>query len=132
MKLDFKKVESSRANKVFLLARYMSGDADAFSYEEDYIEELSGDNLIISAKDQLDIIQDKITPYKILKNILDINHPDYMEDDSEIESKYGNEVFSLYENVPYDVTCSEYKQALCDLFVVAYSSNGTKYKSYIF
>ena len=132
-KLKFEKIEESRANKVYLEITYMSGDADAYETEEYYLDKINGHDLLnLNQEDAFKAIEEEIKPYQILKNILDINHENYLESYEEVKEKYGDEIANLYDNAPGDVTCWDYKQSLSNLRIIAYSTDGSKYKAYIF
>lgn len=123
---NFSKVEDSKANKLYLFIMFMGGDADT---QHPIYHEFK--NIKFSEyKNHLDEINKVIDDYKILKNILNVDHR--LCSRRKVEEKYGKEIAYLYDNTPFDPqTDYDTKCYLDHLELIGYDENGNKHRSYI-
>ena len=137
-KIKFELKDKSRANTLWLKLEYMSGDADAYEYEEI--------NLGIPYsewKNNLDKIEKEIKDYELIGKFTDINdglcisHPRYNRKDDIgdpyewVKENYSEELANMYDNVPGDSTVDhQWKAHLSDITLIGYDEQGNKYESY--
>lgn len=139
MNIKFRKEKNSILNKLFLKIEYMSGDADAYDYENVEIEGVNYTNY----QENLGIIKEVVDKYKLIGNLTDINHklcvshPKYNAKPIKnvfdyIVETYSEEVAIMYDNVPGDSTCDgQFKAHLSDIELHAYNDKGELFISYI-
>jgi hypothetical protein len=117
-KLEFKKKEESKNDKIFLLLDFEGGDADT---EHPEYEEF---NFKFSEWEQnIDEIARMVQKYESLKRFLSSNTCPDKEDDEEL--------FYMYENAPYDPQGDwQNKCYLSSISVIGYDAEGNKWQSY--
>lgn len=128
-KIKFELEEESRANKVYLLIEYFGGDADT-----EHPVEILLPFTFNKINDNLDYIEKEYEIFRKLKNILDVNHPDFCSSYSETLEKHGEELANLLDggNVPsdpqsdYDTYC-----AIDCINLIGYDKEGNKHISYL-
>ena len=122
-KIKFQKKEESRAGKTFILINYSGGDADT-DHPEEYLLDIPFE----ANMTQNDKIDEIVSEYKTLKEILDDTDIKY----SEVEKEYGTKMARLYDNAPNDPQCDyQYKCTLDSIQLIGYDDKGTKYMSYL-
>ena len=129
MEINFQKRKESVLNTLFLKLEYMSGDADAFEYEEISIKGINYTNY----KDNLDIIKTEIDKYKLIGQLTDCNdelNEEFNEYDL-IGKEFGKEIADIWDNVPSDVTYYDRKAHLYEITLCAYNEKGEYLESYI-
>jgi hypothetical protein len=129
--INFKKAKNSILNKLFLKIEYMSGDADAYEYEEVEIEDVDFTNY----EDNLDKIEKIVNDYKIVGKLTDVNDKLYVGDEKNeydyVLKNYSEEIAILYDNVPGDSTVDrQFKAHLSDIKIHAYNDKGELFISY--
>ena len=123
--IQFKKIEDSRNNNVFFVIEYEGGDADYSQIEEIELYNVTFDNY----SDHLYIIQEYITRYTLLQQILNRNCSQYCTDYYDIQQLYSQDIADAFENVPFDHTTVSEKCSIYSLYLIAYDSSGNKYKA---
>lgn len=136
----FIKEEDSRADQLYIRLEYMSGDADAYDYEEYPL----GDIKFSNYKDHLDKIDELVKEYKLIQKLTDINdslnvsNPRYnkvesIKDEYEyVKEKYSKHIADLYDNVPVDSTQDgQFKAHLSAITLIGYDDKCNKYIAYV-
>jgi|SRR6478609_2050129 len=130
MKVKLKKQQESDVGKVYILLNFEGGDADTTHPDVVLMENFSFDG-----KQEIELPFETtvlIEKYKILKNILDVNHKDYLENYKKVKEKYGEEMADLYDDVPNDPqTDYSCKCYLSDIQLKAYDLKGALYVGYL-
>lgn len=144
MKIKFEKQKESVLNTLFLKLEYMSGDADAYEYEEVSIPGVNYTNYL----DNLDIIKKEVDNYKIISKFTDCNDQlclshgtrwglgqkyniSYDKTYDYIKEKYSEDLADMYDNVPSDSTCQgRIKAFLSNILLYAYNEKGELLISY--
>lgn len=133
MKIKFKKRKESLLDTVFLKLEYMSGDADAYEYEEvSFGEHIKFSNY----EEHLEEIQKIVEQYKLISKFTDCNDKLSLEDERDayeyIKENYSEELADLYENVPGDSTCDSQRTAhLRRIILCGYNDIGEYFESYL-
>lgn len=136
MKIKFEKHAESVLNKLFLYLTYMSGDADAWEYEEVEIEGVN----YLNYQENLDKIKVEVDKYKLIGRITDCNDSLYIEDRRKsipnkyefLKKEYGQEIADLYQETPGDSTNDHQVPAhLSDIKLHAYNEKGELLISYV-
>lgn len=123
MEINFKKVEESRAGKVYLRVVYFGGDADTTHPEEYLLKDITFDNVGEKTAEIAEIVK----PYAILDRVLE-EYSDYQS----VLEEYGEDVARLYDNAPNDPQCDyQFKCHLDYLELVGYDASGAKHESSI-
>lgn len=126
MKLKFEKKQPSKNNKVFLEIVYCGGDADYFNSEFYLIHDThfnDNESFVITAN--------LIKEYEIFSTLQDILSEDELDYDGVLE-KHGKELASMFEDVPGDQVYLDNLCRIDSINVIAYDTDGNKYKSYIY
>lgn len=127
---DFRQVEASKKDKLYLLLNFAGGDADT---EHPEYHEFKGIKFS-EYKKHLTEINKAIDDYKKLKGALDVNSgDDFCDNDyKKVEAKFGKDIASLYDYAPNDPQCDfQYKCYLSSMELIGYDSEGNKHQSYI-
>lgn len=138
-KIKFELAEKSRANSIWIKLEYMSGDADAYRYEECDL------GILYSEWEQhLDKINKEIENYTLITKFTDCNNELCLKDKrwglkigqreayNYIKQNYSEELADLFDNVPGDSTCQgEFKAYLSNITLIGYDEQGNKYESYV-
>lgn len=129
MKINFKKEKKSVLNTLFIKLEYMSGDADAYEYEEVFIKNVNYTNY----KKNLNKIKTEVDKYKLIGRLTDCNDKLNEEFDEYelIKKEFGEEIASIWDNVPSDSTCCDRKSHLNNITLCAYNEKGEYLESYI-
>jgi len=129
LKIKWQKEEDSRAGQVYILLNFEGGDADTRHPQEELIEGVTWDNY----KENIELIEAEVNKYKLLQEILeDISRGRNEKGYEEILKEYGEEVASMYENVPGDPQADfQFKCYLDSIELVAYDNTGVKYTAYV-
>ena len=128
MKIQFKKTESSRANKFYIFVKYYGGDADTEHPTEWQIPGVTYQNY----KEHLELIETEVKKYKLLEELLDEYAMDKHDGYDAILAEHGDEMAGMFESVPNDPQCDyQFKCHLDDITLVAYDEEGNKYESYV-
>lgn len=127
MKINFKKEKNSVLNILFIKLEYMSGDADAYEYQEVSIEGVDYTNY----KENLDKIKTEVDKYKLIGRLTDTNdlarkYRDY----DKIKEDFGEEIADIWDTTPNDTTCCDYVAHLSDITLCAYNEKGEYLESY--
>jgi hypothetical protein len=129
MNIEFKKESESILNKLFIRLEYMSGDADAYEYDERPLN-IPFDKY----KDHLPEIEKIVSNYKLISRFTDCNDKLYTElkDYDFIKKKYSKEIAELYNAVPGDSTCDHQLLAhLSEIQLIGYNDKGVKFVAYL-
>lgn len=125
--IKFEKREASRASKVFMVVTYMGGDADTY-HPEEYLLPFSFDDY----KNHLEEIGQDLDKYKILKKLTDGSGGQQDHNYDDLEKKYGEEIASLYDNIPNDPQSDfQFKTSLDSVMLRGYDSEGAMYEAYL-
>jgi len=128
MEINFRKIEESRAGKVYLNVVYMGGDADTSHPEEILLDGITFDNI----GEKTEEIAALIKPYVILQDLLDVNSSSYTENYADVLEEHGEEIAKLFDNVPGDPTTDfQYNCSIRYIELVGYDSTGARHKSAI-
>jgi hypothetical protein len=129
MDIKFKKEGESIINKLFIRLEYMSGDADAYEYDE-----LPLNIPFDKYEKHLPEIEKIVSDYKLISRFTDCNDKLYMESEGYdyIKEKYSKEIADLYDAVPGDSTCDGQVLAhLSEIQLVGYNDKGVKFVAYL-
>lgn len=125
--MKFELIEEARKNQIYIKLTYMSGDADAYEYEEIFTD-IPFDNY----SERLKEIEDILKPYILLSKITDCNSVEYLEDPDDVKEKHGEDIADLFDMVPGDSTCDGQRNThLCDIKLIGYDHEGNCYQTYI-
>lgn len=130
MKINFRKQRNSILNTIFLKLEYMSGDADAFQYEEvSFGEHIT----FLNYKEHLKEIEDMVKQYQLIAKLTDgtISLVGVKNTFQYIKENYSEEIAHLYGDVPRDSTCVEFTACLSEITLGAYNDKGEYFESYI-
>jgi hypothetical protein len=117
--------ERSRGEKVFLVLKFMGGDADTFETEEIEIDTNDFTPSEFYVDEEFQALIDK---YKIIKGLQNDESSHKMYDI--LESKYGEEIANLYDNIPGDPqTYGEFKCSLQWITIRGYDYMGNMYEA---
>lgn len=127
----FKKKRKGRINIIYLYVMWMGGDADT-----EHPEKHKFSFLYSEYRDHLKEINEIIMKYKLLGTLLDVNHSNYVGDESDpcntVEEKYGKELVSWYEDAPNDPQGDyEFKCSLDYIKLIGYDEEGTKFEAWV-
>jgi len=140
-KIEFKKKKESILNTMFLKLEYMSGDADAWEYQEHQLDGISFSNYT----EHLEEIEKIVSQYELISKFTDCNDKlhlgdkrwglkieGFKEEYEYIKENYSEELADIYESVPGDTTCDGQRNAnLRSIILCGYDNNGDYYESYV-
>lgn len=126
MEFNWELIEESKANHFYIYVMYEGGDADTEHPEEYDIPGVDATNY----KLHIDKIKKELKKYKKLKELLNVNSPDYMDDYDEIRSVHGEELADMFDNVPND-PANDYqnKTSISYICFIKYDEEGNRYES---
>lgn len=140
-KIEFKKIKDSITNTIFIKLEYMSGDADAYEYEE---YPLGTEITFSNYTEYLDEIEKIVEQYQLISRFTDCNDKLHLGDKrwglkigedkayDYIKDNYSNELADLYESVPGDSTCDGQRKAhLSSIKLGGYNDKGEYFESYV-
>ena len=127
MKLNFKKVEESRAGAFFMFLNYEGGDADTEHPEEYQLLGISANNY----KDKLVVIEHEVNRLYKLQSALDSYGTDNNGFDL-TQKEFGDDIAMLYDEAPNDPQADyQFKCILGQIKLVYYDDKGTRFESYV-
>lgn len=110
--MKIKKIENTKANKVFIQLIFMGGDADVFITEEDNLE-----CTFQEIENKISYLKERCLFYKNLQKI-DYDYTGWYKDNVE---KYGQEIADELDNFPTDPTADNQIPCTLDKFsIIAY------------
>ena len=125
MDITFKKVEGSRANKLYLQLTFMHGDGDVYEVKVIEIKLLKYDNLEKNLSKILKVLE----PYQTLQKLLHDYHVEVKTGLTLAEVSYGRKMKKMFEESPHDSTSYHCKARLTSIFLFGYDKEGNQYKS---
>lgn len=126
MEINFKKVEESRAGKVYLRVMYYGGDADTSHPDDTLLKDITFDNI----SEKTEEIAELVKPYVILRDLL--SDPTESHNYNDLVDEYGEAIARLYDNVPNDPQADyQFKCSFDYMELIGYDASGAKHVSSI-
>lgn len=122
IKFDLK--EKARKNVVYIAVKFEGGDADTEHWQEYLLKDITFDTV----NSNLNIIETEVEKYKVLKDLLDIDYPDF----DKMEEEHGKEICRMYNESPNDPQGDyQFKCYLDTVIIRAYDKDGNRFEAYL-